>query len=57
MKRMKKPTECGNSSWTLGELVSLAFDVSPDPETALKLLGVMLGGRAIQFSDELKSGG
>ena len=57
MKKMKKSAEGVGSSWTLGELVSLAFDVTPDSETAMMLLRVLLGGRNVQISGNLNSSG
>ncbi len=49
MKKMKKSAGV-ESPWTVGELVSLAFDVTPDSETAMKLLRVLLSGRNVQVN-------
>ena len=57
MKKMNNSAEGVGSLWTLGELVSLAFDVTPDSETAMKLLRVLLGDRAIQLNVNLNSSG
>ncbi len=48
MKKMKHSEHGGHSPWTLGELVTLAFDVTPNRAKAVKLLGVLLGGRVIK---------
>ncbi len=57
MKKMKKSAEGVGSPWTLGELVSLAFDVTPDSETAMNLLRVLLGGRTVQICGNVNSSG
>ena len=57
MKKMNKSAEGVGSLWTLGELVSLAGDVTPDSETAMMLLRVLLGGRNVQISGNLNSSG
>ncbi|MBI5683690.1 MAG: hypothetical protein HZC54_01285 [Verrucomicrobia bacterium] len=48
MKKMKNPADGVSSSWTLGELVTLAFDVTPNRARAVKLLEVLLEGRVIK---------
>lgn len=48
MKRMKKAANSVGSPWTLGELVTLAYDVAPNRATAVKLLGMLLGGQPIR---------
>lgn len=57
MKRMKSSAHGVHSPWTLGELVTLAFDVTPNRATAVKLLGVLLGGRAVHLRGKMNSGG
>ena len=57
MKKMKKSAGRVDSAWTVGELVSLAFDVTPDSETAMDLLRVLLGGRTVQINGWLNSSG
>lgn len=56
MKKTNEPANSIDSQRTVAELVSQAFDLSPDIETAIQLLEVMLGGRSIQISDDLNSG-
>lgn len=48
MKKMKNSAHGVSSPWTLGELVTLAFDVTPNRARAVKLLGVLLGGQPIR---------
>ncbi|MBI5818158.1 MAG: hypothetical protein HZA88_04155 [Verrucomicrobia bacterium] len=48
MKKMKKSAHGAGSLWTLGELVTLAYDVTPNRASAVKLLGVLLGGQPIR---------
>lgn len=57
MKKMKKSADRVDSTWTVGELVSLAFDITPDSETAMDLLRVLLGGRTVQINGWLNSSG
>ena len=57
MKKMKKSAGSVENPWTVGDLVSLAFDVTPDSETAMNLLRVLLGGRTVQVNDWLNSSG
>ncbi|MFA6564153.1 MAG: hypothetical protein WCV00_19780 [Verrucomicrobiia bacterium] len=57
MKKMKNSAHGVHGPWTLGELVTLAFDVTPNRATAVKLLGVLLGGRAVQLGGKMNSGG
>jgi hypothetical protein len=57
MKKMKRPAVGADNAWTLGDLVSLAFDVTPDSKTAMDLLRVLLGGRDIQINRGLNSSG
>jgi hypothetical protein len=55
MKVMKKETNSTGRLWTLGELVALAYDITPDRKTAVKLLGALLGGQLIRA--RMHSGG
>jgi hypothetical protein len=55
MKATKKATHGAGTLWTLGELVILAYDVTPDRKTAVKLLGALLGGQPIHA--KVHSGG
>lgn len=55
MKKMKKAAHGVGNPWTLGELVTLAYDVAPNRETAVKLLGMLLGGQPIRV--KVNSGG
>ena len=57
MKKMTKSADRVDSTWTVGELVSLAFDITPDSETAMDLLRVLLGGRTVQINGWLNSSG
>ena len=43
MKQMKKTTH-GNNALTLGELVTLAYDIAQNRRIAVRLLGTLLGG-------------
>lgn len=56
MKKMKKSAGVENA-WTVGDLVSLAFDVTSDSETAMNLLRVLLAGRTVQINGRLNSSG
>ncbi|MFZ2640667.1 MAG: hypothetical protein WA117_06735 [Verrucomicrobiia bacterium] len=56
MNKTNEPANSVDNQWTVAELVSQAFELSPDIETAIQLLEVMLGGRSIQISDDLNSG-
>ena len=53
MKKMRKATQ--DSPWTLGELVTLAYDIAPNRATAVKLLGILLEGRSVRI--KANSGG
>lgn len=55
MKVIKEETHSTGRSWTLGELVTLAYDIAPDRKTAVKLLGALLGGQLIRA--RIHSGG
>jgi len=57
MKKMKRSAHGVHSPWTLGELVTLAFDVTPNRSRAVKLLGVLLGEQGFQFGGKMNSGG
>lgn len=47
MRKMRKSGNGGRSPRTLGELVTLAFDVCPNRATAVKLVGQLLRGRFV----------
>ncbi|MBI5683763.1 MAG: hypothetical protein HZC54_01655 [Verrucomicrobia bacterium] len=49
MKKMKKSLHGGRSVCTLGELVTLAYDVSPNRATAMKLISTVLGSRGVHL--------
>ena len=56
MKKMKRSAQGVRSTFTLGDLVTLAYDVSPNRATAVKLVGLVLGGRGIHFGRHTNSG-
>lgn len=45
MRKMRKTGNGGRGPRTLGELVTLAFDVCPSRTAAVKLVGQLLRGR------------
>lgn len=55
MKKMKKPAHGAGGPLTLGELVTLAYDITPNRASAVKLLEVLLGGHPIRV--RMNSGG
>jgi len=55
MKKMKKPAHGDGGLLTLGELVTLAYDITPNRASAVKLLEVLLGGHPIRV--RMNSGG
>ena len=56
MKKMKKSMHGGRGPLTLGELVTLAYDVTSDRATAAKLLSSLLEGRAVHLRRHMNSG-
>lgn len=49
MKRMKKTLHGVRGPRTWGELVTLAYDVTPNRATAVKLLSALLASRVVHF--------
>jgi len=49
MRRMRKSANGVRGPRTFGELVTLAFDVSPNRAAAVKLVGQLLRGRVVQI--------
>lgn len=50
MRKMRKTTGSTRGPWTLGDLVTLAFDVSPSRAAAVKLVKHLTGDRVVYFS-------
>lgn len=50
MKKMQKTAGNAHSPWTLGDLVTLAFDVSPSRTAAVKLVKHLTGDRVAYFA-------
>ena len=49
MKKMKKPLHGVRSVCTLGELVTVAYDISPNRAVAVKLISTVLGSRGVHL--------
>jgi len=49
MRKMRKSANGVRGPRTFGELVTLAFDVSPNRAAAVKLVGHLLRGRVVQI--------
>lgn len=56
MRKMRKSVNGIRSPRTLGELVTLAFDVSPNRTAAVKLVGQLIRGRIVHFGSGVNSG-
>ena len=56
MKKMKKPMHGVRNPMTLGELVTLAYDVTPNRAMAAKLLSMLLEGRVVHLGRHGNSG-
>ena len=50
MRKMRKMAGNARGPWTLGDLVTLAFDVSPTRASAVKLVKMLTGERVIHFA-------
>ncbi len=53
---MRKSANGVRGPRTLGELVTLAFDVSPNRAAAVKLVGQLIRGGAVHFGGSMSSG-
>ena len=51
MRKMKKAANGGGGPRTFGELVALAFNVSPNRAAAVKLVGQLIRERLVHFGD------
>ena len=56
MRKMRKMANGVRSPRTLGELVTLAFDLSPNRAAAVKLVGQLIRGRIVHFGGSVGSG-
>jgi hypothetical protein len=56
MRKTRKVAGGVGGPWTLGELVTLAFDVSSSRSAAVKLVQQWTGGRCIHFANRLHPG-
>jgi hypothetical protein len=53
---MRKTANGVRGPRTFGELVTLAFDVSPNRAAAVKLVGQLIRGRIVHFGGSVGSG-